>query len=232
MKRLAVIPARGGSKRLPRKNIMPLAGKPMMAWTIEAALGAHVFDRVLVSTDDAEIAEIAQGLGAEAPFLRGANADDYATVSEAVVTALHQAEQFWDETYDTVVQLMPNCPLRTAADIVSGLNHFHLHPHLVQISAFRFGWMNPWWAFKLSEEGEPQPMFEGSEAQRSQDLPPLYAPTGALWIADRAAIVASGTFYGEGWRIFELDWMSAIDIDERGDLLMAEMAMAVREMSG
>jgi len=229
--RLAIIPARGGSKRLPRKNIMTLHGKPMLAWTIDAALEANIFDRVLVSTDDPEIAEIARKHGAQVPFLRQSSADDYASVSQAVLAALTQAEQFWDEGYTTVAQLMPNCPLRSSEDVLRGLEYFDDGTHLFQISAFRYGWMNPWWAFQLKDAGKPDLIFEGAESVRSQDLPQLYCPTGALWIADRKAFMKSGTFYGDGWRSCELDWMSAIDIDDLADFRMAEMALAMREVS-
>ena len=91
-KRIAIIPARGGSKRLPNKNIIDFFGKPMIAWTIDAALRTNMFDLILVSTDSQEISEISRHLGAEVPFLRDKHSDDYSTVSEAPLTALNQME--------------------------------------------------------------------------------------------------------------------------------------------
>ncbi len=93
-RRIAIIPARGGSKRIPEKNIIDFAGKPMIAWSIEAALKSNLFDRVIVSTDDIKIADIAKQWGAEVPFLRKECADDYSTVSEATTSALTQAMNF------------------------------------------------------------------------------------------------------------------------------------------
>lgn len=90
---IAVIPARGGSKRIPKKNIVNLNGKPMIAWTIEAALKSKYIDEVLVSTDDEEIAEIGKDYGAKVPFLRNANADDHSPISLATVRALKQWEE-------------------------------------------------------------------------------------------------------------------------------------------
>jgi CMP-N-acetylneuraminic acid synthetase len=92
VKHIAIILARGGSKRLPRKNILDFHGKPLLAWTVEAALHSGKFDRVLVSTDDREIADIARSFGAEVPFLRKIAAGDHASSSEATLAALQQAE--------------------------------------------------------------------------------------------------------------------------------------------
>ena len=109
---IAVIPARGGSKRIPRKNLVEFAGKPLIAWTVEAAQGVDLFDRILVSTDDPEVAAVVGDMGLETPFLRQAHADDHAPVSLATISALAQVREVLGEEYRIVVQLMPNCPLR------------------------------------------------------------------------------------------------------------------------
>jgi CMP-N,N'-diacetyllegionaminic acid synthase len=111
---LALVPARGGSKGLPGKNIRPLHGKPLISWTIEAALGARCISRVLVSTDDPEIAEVARAAGASAPFLRPAEiAHDTASVFDAIIHALDHME----EEFDYVALLQPTSPLRLSIDI-------------------------------------------------------------------------------------------------------------------
>ena len=116
---LAVVPARGGSKRIPGKNLRPLRDRPLLAFTIEAALESDLFSRVVVTTDSAEIAAVAVEWGAEVPFLRDAGlADDFVPVSAATVDALDRIDRAGD-TVKSVCQLMPNCPLRTAADIVA-----------------------------------------------------------------------------------------------------------------
>lgn len=225
-KRIAIIPARGGSKRIPGKNIINFLGKPMIASTIEAARESGCFDRILVSTDDPETAETAQEFGAEAPFLRENNADDHSPVSEATWHALNQAMSYWGESYNTVVQLMANCPLRDSEDIKNCVKAFDSHKRTFQISCFRFGWMNPWWATKLDGEGRPTQLFPEAAVQRSQDLPDLFCPTGAVWIAQAKQFLESRTFYGEDNRFEPLSWKSAIDIDDQDDL---EFALAVAQ---
>jgi len=223
MKHIAIILARGGSKRLPRKNILDFHGKPMLAWTVEAALQSGQYDHVLVSTDDPEIAEIAHAFGAEVPFLRDYAADDIAPSSEATLAALKQAERHWDVQFDAVSQLMANCPLRDAADITVVVQNFMERGVDSQISSFRFGWMNPWWAAKLDSQGRPDYMFPEARVARSQDLPPLYCPSGAIWIARSEALRTSKTFYVPNNHIFHaLGWASAMDIDDAEDLEMAK----------
>ena len=230
MKRnIAIIPARGGSKRIPGKNILDFNGRPMIAWTIDAALESGIFDKVLVSTDSEEIAEVGLSLGASVPFLRQGSADDNAPSSEATLGSLMQAEKYWNGCFDFIAQLMPNCPLRTALDIRKSFDSFYPSDSNFQISVFRFGWMNPWWAMKMDESGAPQPLFREALESRSQDLDPLYCPTGALWIAERASFVAAGTFYGPNYRLCELPWLSGVDIDDYDDLRMADACFNLRK---
>ena len=227
-KKIAIIPARGGSKRIPGKNILDFHGRPMIGWTIDAALESGIFDRVLVSTDSEEIAAVSRGLGASVPFLRKGSADDDAPSSEATLGSLMQAEKYWNVRFDTVAQLMPNCPLRTALDIRQSFDSFDQNTSNFQISAFRFGWMNPWWAIRVDESGAPQPLFEEALESRSQDLDTLYCPTGAIWIAERESFVAARTFYGPSYCLCELSWLSALDIDDYDDLRMADACFNLR----
>lgn len=226
--RIAIVLARGGSKRLPRKNILDFHGKPMLAWSVAAALDSGMYARVLVSTDDEEIAQIARDYGAEVPFLRDTASDDIASSSQATLAALGQAESHWGEKYDSVSQLMANCPLRDGNDIRSSMSNFERQGAVSQLSCFRFGWMNPWWAMKLDSEGSGKPLFPEALTQRSQDLPPLYCPTGALWIARTEVLKASGTFYVLGRIAFPISWLSAMDIDDAEDLEMARACYLVR----
>lgn len=222
MSTIAIIPARGGSKRIPRKNIVPFAGRPMISWTIQAALESGVFNKVVVSTDDTEIAAISRSEGADVPFLRQTHADDQSPVSDAVIAALVQAEAHYGQRFGTVAQLMPNCPLRRRDEIRAAWAHFCDGNHRFQISAFEFGWMNPWWAARMGADGRPDWLFPDARLRRSQDLDRLYCPTGAIWIADVAALKDNGTFYGPGHVLCPMPWQAAIDIDDRHDLEMAE----------
>src|SRR5258706_5229330 len=121
---IAIIPARGGSKRIPKKNVIDLAGKPMIAWTIEAAIKSKYISRVVVSTDDHEIAAISKSFGAEVPFLRDSAADDHSPVSLATIRTLTQLEELSVSQPDIIIQLMANCPLRDAKNIDEAIEFF------------------------------------------------------------------------------------------------------------
>ncbi len=231
MKHVAIILARGGSKPLPRKNILDFHGKPLIAWTIEAALQSTQYDRVLVSTDDQEIAGIARSFGAEVPFLRDTAADDVTPSSEATLIALRQAEQYWGEQFDVVSQLMANCPLRDSADITASIQNFIKNEAKSQISSFRYGWMNPWWAAKLDRQGIPEYLFPEAGVARSQDLPPLYCPSGAIWIARGPVLKSSRTFYVASHTFHALSWISAMDIDDSEDFEMAKACFLIKAKS-
>ena len=224
LNRIGIIPARSGSKRIPQKNIVDFNGKPMIAWTIEAALATGLFDRILVSTDSSDIAKVARDCGLEVPFLRDDCADDHSPVSLGTLRALQQVEQELGESYQTVCQLIPNCPLRGAQDIATALETFDRSGTEFQISCFRLGWMNPWWAVRLDADGHPSPLFPDKRNRRSQDLDELYCPTGAIWIANAAALTKAGTFYGPGHTFHPIDWKAGIDIDDNQDLEMAHAA--------
>lgn len=229
---VAVIPARGGSKRLPLKNVVDFFDKPLIAWAIQAAAGSGRFDRILVSTDDAHIAEVARKWGAEVPFLRDQHYDDAAPVSQATIAALDQARDILGEDYDTVVQLMPTCPLRNGRHVTVALDHFIVSGAPFQISCFRFGWMNPWWAARLDREARPTPLFPEMAQRRSQECEPLYCPSGAVWIAEVERLRAAGTFYGEGHIFHPMDWKAAIDIDDNEDLEMAKAVFLMTRQAG
>lgn len=224
---LAVIPARGGSKRIPRKNIKPLHGKPMIAYTIEAALQSGVFAKIIVSTDDAEIAEISQHYGAEVPFVREATlADDHTPASLVTLDALEKLDPS-ATVYTHVSQLMPNCPLRDAEDIQKSLEQLHSTNADTQLSVNRFGWLNPWWAFKMEREKTLEPLFPEAFKTRSQDLATLYALTGALWWAKADVLRKEKTFHTSTRTGFELSWQHALDIDDEDDWQMAEVLLGL-----
>jgi len=222
MRTLGVVIARGGSSRIPKKNIHLVGGKPLLAWSVEAALASGVCQRVLVSTDDHEMAKIAIAHGAEAPFLRDAANDDRATASEAGMTALSQAQAYWGESYDALVLLMPTCPLRTGNLIRAQFEAFQQGKIPFLMSCADFGPTKPWWAFKMDKLNQPRYLHPEAMTNRSQELPKLYAPSGATWIASVSALRAAGTFYGAGHRFFPIYWVHAIDIDELSDIRLCD----------
>lgn len=222
--RIAIIPARGGSKRLPGKNVMDFYGKPMIAWTIEAALESDLFDLVLVSTDSEEIAVISKAYGATVPFLRNEHADDFSTVSDATITALKQLQDFNGKSYETVVQLMANCPLRSRKSIREQVEAFEAQKSKFSLlSGFKYGMFNPWWAHERKEDGSFQKVLTAkSENTRSQDLPELICPSGATWISNCNRLFEYGTFYSDDYRFYQISWIEAVDIDDEEDLSLAK----------
>ena len=224
--RIAIIPARGGSKRVPKKNIISFMGKPMIAWTIEAAINSNLFDLVLVSTDSQEIANIAVKYGAKVPFLRNDHADDSSTVSEATITALDQLKNYSNKNYKTVVQLMANCPLRSTVSIIEQVNTFdNLSTHQSLLSGFNYGMFNPWWAHYENKNKKFEKILTNFDSiTRSQDLPELICPSGATWISDVDRLKTYGTFYSEGYKFHKISWLNAVDIDDLEDLKLAKAA--------
>jgi N-acylneuraminate cytidylyltransferase len=226
--RLAIVPARGASKRLPGKNLIDFFGKPMLAWSIDAATKSGRFDRVIVSTEDESIAAAARAHGADVPFLRERHFDDHSTISDVTIHALHQLREKLNETYSTTVMLQATCPLRNAADVVSALDAFDAGAADFQMSCYEFHWANPWWAFRRDERGEAQWLFPESIGVRSQDLPRAFGLTGAICVAKTEALLAAGTFYGPGQRFEPISWSSAVDIDSAEDLEFAKAVYLVR----
>jgi len=215
---IAVIPARGGSKRIPRKNILRFGGKPLMNWTIEAAIYSNIFDRIIVSTDDWEIAGIAEDAGAEVPFTRDENlSGDYVPSSQVTIDAVTKVGG------DIVCQLLPTCPFRTHTDIISAYDQFKGWGGPAQISITTWSWQNPQW----SVDRNAHKVFEG-EFGRSQDLPELFSPSGAVWFADATSLILNKSFYMRGVTGFMMDWINALDIDTPEDLELAKIIMRGR----
>ena len=226
---LAVIPARGGSKRIPGKNIRDLCGKPIISYTIEAAVQSGVFSRIIVSTDSDEIASVAKEHGAEVPFIRQASlADDHTPVSLVTVDALERLDPN-GMIYQSVAQLMPNCPLRTDEDIKDSYQQFVETQTASPISITRYGWLNPWWAMTRDHEMRVAFLRDIDPSVRSQDLPELFCPTGAIWWAKADVLRREKTFYGVGRTGWEIPWQRAVDIDTEDDWQLAELLMQARQ---
>jgi pseudaminic acid cytidylyltransferase len=203
----------------------------MIAYTIEAALQSGVFEHVVVSTDDAEIAEVSKQFGAEVPFVREVTlADDHTPASLVTLNALEKLDPE-GTTYKYVSQLMPNCPLRDAVNIQKSFEQFRNNNADAQLSINRFGWLNPWWAFKMADNNDStrqnqlEPLFPEAFKTRSQDLATLYALTGALWWAKTDILKREKTFHTATRTGFELSWQHALDIDDEDDWKMAEVLL-------
>lgn len=222
---LAVIPARGNSKGLPGKNVMPLAGKPLIAWSIDAANRSASVDRTVVSTDSQAIADVASVWGADVPFLRPAALamDD----TPGIAPLLHACQMV--PGYDFVALLQPTSPLRTAADLDSAIDLMLGQGADFCISVTRVK-QHPNWLFSVSAQGYLE-RYEQAEMQTDrQSLSPLYAPNGALYIARVAALEEHRTLMGPGTVAYEMSAEKSADIDTALDLRICEMLMSTPEM--
>ena len=226
---IAIIPARSGSKRLPDKNIRRLASIPLLVRAIQSAQESECFTHIYVDTDSEDYADLALQAGAEVPFLRDEYRDDHSPVSQTTCRFVTRLQESGVADFSTVVQLMANCPLRLASDIQEHMHHFRAIESAFQISRFSLGFVNPWWAHVVAENGVTTPLFPKACTQRSQDLDKTLIPSGAIWIADSASLLLQQTFYGKDYRFCELDWISAIDIDDGKDFKLAEIALKIRE---
>jgi pseudaminic acid cytidylyltransferase len=225
---LAVIPARAGSKRLPGKNVRVMCGLPAIAYTIAAARDSGLFSHVCVSTDSEAIAAVARHYGADVPFLRAAElADDLTPVSSVTLDALTRVDRS-GRRFTSVAQLMPNCPLRDAADVRDSYEQFVETKSCSQLSVAPFGWQTPWWAMRRGGDFTLDPLFPSEAVTRGQDLPPLFCPTGAIWWARAETLRDAGTFHVPGRTGWEIDPVHAIDIDTEDDWKLAEALMARR----
>ncbi|HEU6451871.1 MAG TPA: acylneuraminate cytidylyltransferase family protein, partial [Gemmatimonadaceae bacterium] len=196
---------------------------PAIAYTIRAALGSGVFDRVVVSTDSDEIARVAREHGAEVPFVRDASlADDDTPVSLATVDALERLDP-GGERFARVAQLMANCPLRDAEDVRASWEQFTSTGARSQLSVMRFGFQNPWWAMRRGDDYVLDPLFGARATAPSQSLPELFCPTGAIWWARAELLRAERTFHVDGRTGWEISWQHAVDVDTEDDWAMAEL---------
>jgi len=227
---LAVIPARGGSRGLPRKNVQIVAGRPLIAWTVDAAREARNVGRVIVSTDDAEIAEVARSCGAEVPLLRPAELarDD----TPGVEPALHIVE--WlaaNEKFHAgkVILLQPTSPLRTADDIdeAIGLMDARGASAVVGVTPVT---SHPAWMKQIASDGTliDAPGLSDAETLRQQ-LPPLYVVNGAIYLVARDVLLARRSFYAERTLAYVMPADRSLDIDSSWDLRVADLALAARQ---
>lgn len=216
---LAVIPARGGSKRLPRKNVIDFHGRPILAHTLEAADRAGVFDRVLVSTEDAGIAAVVEALGGEVDPRPAALGGDSATVAEVCRELLDRREAA-GECYATLTVLYATAPLRTAADVRAtwSLLRPGVCDHAMAVTAF----VQPvHQALRLGPDGVLEPLFPDWVTRRKDRIGDFYAGNGSTYCVTVAAFRRTGAFYGPGLRGHVMPPERSVDIDTETDLRLA-----------
>lgn len=225
---LAIIPARGGSKRLPGKNVRLLAGKPLVNWSVEAALSSKYVDEVLVSTDSTEVVEAARAVGVSVPFVRPVElSSDTASSSDVIQHALDFYRNEQGKIFDYVILLQPTSPLRTAEDIDSAIELLSQKKADAVISVCPME-HSPLWSNILPEDlslGN----FLRSEVQgvRSQDLPTYYRINGAIYICDMKRFTSEKTlFLKENIFAFVMSSEKSVDIDTLTDFALAEVLIS------
>jgi len=232
MKILAIIPARGGSKGVPRKNIRDLAGKPLIAWTIEAALASSGLDRVVVSTEDDEIAAISRDLGANVPFLRPPELafDDTTTLAvlQDVLARLKAEEGYSPEV---VMTLQPTSPIRSTEHIDEAISLFGADskadslvscievPHI----------FHPESVMKADDQGYLRPYLDHPQPTRRQDKTPVFARNGAAIYMTRTGCLDQFIF-GGNLIAYPMDEVSSLDIDSELDLELAAQFVGEAEL--
>ncbi len=227
---VAIIPARAGSKRIPNKNIRLLAGKPLIAYTIEAALRSKLLDRVIVSTDSLEIAEIAKRYGAEVPFLRPKElATDTCPTAPVIVHAIKYLEQQENYPVYAFIILQPVCPLRKSEHIDEAIKK------LIKTKADSVIGLKraepPWWLFKINKDKVD--LFLKDDKinfyTRSQDFPPVYLINGALHLSKRDYLMKTGKpFNLDNCSYVIMDNESSIDIDTIQDFMLTEQILKLK----
>ncbi|ALP52650.1 acylneuraminate cytidylyltransferase [Candidatus Tenderia electrophaga] len=217
---LGVIPARGGSKGLPRKNILPLAGKPLLAWTIATAKASRYLDRVILSSDDEEIMAVARQYGCDVPFRRPDElASDRATTMDALHHAMEQVPG-----YDIAVVLQPTNPLRTAADIDHSLERLE-HSGAASCVTVTEPDKSPYWTFTMDKDVLTPLLGEEYAQKRRQDLP-------RAWVLNGCVYAVRTPWFREHHRLIGKDTVGqpmpkerSLDIDTELDLQIAELML-------
>jgi len=225
---VAIIPARDGSKAIPRKNIKPLNGKPLISYTIAEALKSSLLGRVIVSTEHREIAEIAAGCGAEIIERPVELAQDDTPTLAVLQHAIRYLEEQEDYSLDLVVILQPTSPLRVVADIDGAIQKLMTVGCDSVVSVCEVD-HPPWWMYTL-EEDKLQPILEGGEKiTRRQDAPKVYKPNGAVYVTHRDVIMKQNRVMGDDTRAFMMPPERSLDIDTEIDFMLAEILISLSE---
>lgn len=217
---VALIPARGQSKGIPRKNIRTIAGKPLIAWTVEAALACEAVSSVVVSTEDDEIAEVARASGAQTPFRRP---HELATdEAPGIAPVMHALEMLPDCA--AILLLQPTSPLRGVADIEGILRLAKQTGAMSAVSVCAVG-EHPAWMFSRLPDGRLTPFQPGPPPTRRQDMADLFSLNGAMYFATRQHLIEQETFVGKGTLGYVMPPERSIDIDTPFDWRVAEMLL-------
>jgi len=205
--------------------MVSLGGRSLLDWAIRAAQESGVSDRVVVSTEDSTIADVAQKLGADVPYLRPAELSrDHVGVTEVALHALDVLRENGD-IYETLIILLPTCPLRRAEDIRNAFALFQEENanFLMSVSQYEH---TPFAALKMDENRNLSPYFRDLIGKRSQEMPLAFRANGAIHILDVEAFIRTRSYYSEPLIAYEMPWERSIDNDTMNDLRVAEALLA------
>lgn len=224
---LGIVPARGGSKGIPRKNLRLLLGKPLIAYTLQAALASQYITHLIVSTDDPEIANVTYSLGANVPFMRPPElALDDTPQLNVVLHALETIEHIEQVQYDIVVLLQPTTPLRTTEDIDSALAQLFTTDADSIVSFYQVTHGHPYYMYMLDGDCPRSLLEVPQHLTRRQDFPTIYVRNGAIYATRREALVQQHSFYGQDTRAYVMPFERSVNIDTEDDLDFAEFLLA------
>ncbi|MGM8213705.1 acylneuraminate cytidylyltransferase family protein [Virgibacillus sp. W0430] len=219
---LAIIPARGGSKGVPRKNIKKLAGKPLIAWTIEEAKKSKYIDRLIVSSEDKEIINVAKQYRCEVPFVRPKELalDD----TPGIDPILHALEQF--PSYDYIVLLQPTSPLRTVNDIDNAIETA-IENNGIAVVSVTVSENTPYWMFKLDKNNKMKSFLENNKLPiRRQDLSKAYMLNGAIYVSGTEKLIQQRAFIQSETIAYIMPKERSYDIDSELDFKMCELLLS------
>lgn len=222
MKRVAVITARGGSKRIPRKNIRPFLGKPIIVYSIEAALNTGLFDEVMVSTDDEEIAKVAREAGAVVPFMRSSEtANDFATTAEVMAEVMETYEKN-GQHFDSVCCIYPTAPFITSDTLKKAMGLLEAGDSDCVIPVVKFSFP-PQRCVVMNEQGKLVPKWPECMKMRSQDLEPFYHDCGQFYCMRVDRFLQQKAMWMKDITPYVQDEMLVQDIDTEDDWKIAEV---------
>lgn len=229
-KSVCIITARGGSKRIPRKNVREFCGKPIIAYSIEAALKSGIFDEVMVSTDDEEIAEVAREHGAEVPFMRSeATSNDYATTADVLREVLDEYGK-GGVVFDVMCCLYPTAPFVRASELKEAAAMIEAGATtVIPVTSFDFP---PLRGFKVGEDGSLEYAFPEYALTRSQDLPEMVHDCGRFYFLAVGAFERSGSIITERTRSLRIPCALVQDIDTPEDWGIAERKYKAMSQEG
>jgi len=226
---VCIIPARGGSKGISRKNLVDLRGKPLLAWSITAALASKVVSRVIVSTDSEDIADTARQWGAEVPFIRPSHlANDEVHAVYVAFHALDWLEQAEGFRPAGIMMLLPTSPLRLVSDIQGAVEIFRTRNAPAVISVVDLGKYMTNLRYLDGEKLERVASQEDPNAQR-QGLRKLYSVNGSIFLAKPGLLRVAGTFHLDGALAYVMGAMNSVDINAPEDLLLARQVCELME---